>query len=120
MSVCSTRRRAGLAQVESLEGRRLMAADLQCAIHLTPGTYKPGDTLAGTFDIKNTGDAPVTAAYTLKFTLSLDQTLNNGNDVDVWSVPIEMDVPANTTLPITANFKIPNGMPSGNVFLACT
>jgi Ca2+-binding RTX toxin-like protein len=119
MSLRSMRRRGGVALVEKLEGRRLMAADLQCAIHLTPGTYAPGDTLNGTFDLKNAGDTAVTATYTLQFTLSLDKTLNNGNDVNVWSVPIEMDVPANTTLPITANFKIPNGMPSGNVFLAC-
>ncbi|HEX8520689.1 MAG TPA: CARDB domain-containing protein [Tepidisphaeraceae bacterium] len=96
-----------------------MAADLQCAIKLTPGTYAPGDTLNGTFEIKNTGDTLVKKGYSLKFTLSLDQTLGNGNDIDVWSVPIDMDVPANTTLPITANVTIPKGVPSGSVYLAC-
>ncbi|HEV2294823.1 MAG TPA: CARDB domain-containing protein [Tepidisphaeraceae bacterium] len=71
--------------IEPLEHRRLLAADLTAVIDLPPTYVSGGGAIRPTVTVYNAGDDAVRAIWTMRFVLSPDPVLGNGNDITIGS-----------------------------------
>jgi Ca2+-binding RTX toxin-like protein len=69
--------------VEPLELRRLLAADLIAVIDVPPTLLTQVSTLQPAVTVFNAGDERVAAIWTMRFVLSPDPILGNGNDLTI-------------------------------------
>jgi hypothetical protein len=117
----SPRRRAradeGAPGLESLEPRRLLAADLAGTLAFTPGTLTPGSVVEGlTVREVNTGDEPAGAAVR-RIVLSTDAVFGNADDVTLATLPREDALAPGATLSTPVSATIPTGLNNGRYLL---
>jgi len=105
-------------EFQSLEQRRLFAVDLAASIAVSTTGLQAGDTIAGTFTLRNLGNSSVTPTFNLTFALSTDTTFGNGDDLGSVTVPVSTDIPPGTfPAGIQMALPIPANIPAGQYFV---
>jgi Ca2+-binding RTX toxin-like protein len=107
-----------LSLFESLEDRRLMAADLTGSLNFKAGAYKTGDIVSGSFTIQNAGSSTVTASFNIAVHLSTDKTYGNADDLSVINIPVSTDIPGHLTASFTADAPLPAIVPGTAYYVA--
>lgn len=92
--------------------------DLQATeITSTVGTYEPGDELSFTASIRNGGNA-ATGAFEVTYSLTIDSTPGNSDDVVLFFKVVMPSLAAGATTTDVRTIAIPDTAPAGNYFLA--
>lgn len=103
---------------DTLESRRLLAADLAASMSVSATGFKAGDVIAGTFTLQNLGNSIVTPTFKLRFALSTDTTYGNSDDLGSVEVSVSQDVPPGT-FPAGIQFAlpVPANVPAGQYYV---
>ncbi|MGQ0628379.1 MAG: CARDB domain-containing protein, partial [Phycisphaerales bacterium] len=105
-------------EIEALEGRQLLAADLTVELNFAPVTVLPTQEFSGTFTLRNLGDTTADNFVT-RIVLSLDNIFGNGDDIAVEDIPESGDggLVAGEVFSIMGGLTIPSVIAPGNYFL---
>lgn len=115
-SIRSAAGRGSASNLESLEQRALLAADLVYDTVAVANNTLPGGDIVVNSTINNTGDADATN-FTVRFLLSQDSTLDGG-DTELGTFSNTVTIPANGgTRGFAKTLTIPGGTASGNWFI---
>ncbi len=101
--------------MELLEDRRLLAADLIATIDLAP-TFSNGAAIRPTVTVFNASDDAVRAIWTMRFVLSPDRIIGNGNDLTIGSETRSF-VPADGTLTTRPALLLPFAPANGSYYV---
>ena len=91
---------------ESLESRQLLASDLTASLSLTAGAYKPGNTIAFQFTMRNNGTTPVTTPFGIEFRLTKNLVFGDADDIGRVTIPVRSPIPGNN-VPVTIAGTLP-------------
>src|SRR5438034_7190573 len=81
------------SMVERLEGRRLLAVDLQGSLSVSVAAYSAGSNVSATFKLINNGSSTVTTNFSVNFRLSRNNVYGDSDDLGSTTVPVSNDIP---------------------------
>src|SRR5690349_14811877 len=101
--------------IENLEPRVLLAADLSIKVTYPAGNYVPGDSLPLNLTLRNTGNGAA-ASFHNSVVLSQDKIFGNADDVEIFSVNSE-NLKAHGSDNVKTTVTIPAGTPAAQYFV---